>query len=89
MIKWKDTEDLKIFTSHLPFLTKLLQNVVFQKDEVNQEKGREGMQKIAHKKREGNSLRRLLKLEDRLLQEERPLEKMDRWPTVLNHRKTE
>ena len=48
-----------------------------------------GMQKIAQKKREGNSLRRLLKLEDRLLQEERPLEKMDRWPTVLNHRKTE
>ena len=47
------------------------------------------MQKIAQKKREGNSLRRLLKLEDRLLQEERPLETMDRWPTVLNHRKTE
>ena len=53
MIKWKDTEDLKIFSSHLPFLRKLLQNVVFQKDEVNREKGRQGMQEIAQKKKKG------------------------------------
>ena len=53
MIKWKDTEDLKIFISHLPFLRKLLQNVVFQKDEVNREKGRQGMQEIAQEKKKG------------------------------------
>lgn len=43
-IKYKDGIDLKTFISHLSFLRKLSENAVFQKDGVNQEKGKEGKQ---------------------------------------------